>query len=201
MRMFQVKEELQFNDHHSQHGMVDSSPVAGEVVIIQNHHRTTTTTTTTNNLHPGSGPEMSAVLDSSQWQDTTTNGVKLEGTLPPQHDEDTLGSPMMIKSSASPPDSSSNLMCDDGNMYYGRLTYRDHSLLIHELCIDIGRNSSRSTVDFHVSKNNFISRKHMQIRFHPDTDSFHLNCFSKNGIFVDGMFQRSNMEPLELPKK
>lgn len=151
-----------------------------------------------------------AVAMESHWLDTATNGVKVEACElqqpqqpPPQQDEDhTMGSPMtMMKSSASPPDSSSNLMCEEANMYYGRLTYRDHSLLIHELCVDIGRNSSKSMVDFHVSKNNFISRKHMQIRFHPDTDSFHLNCLSKNGIFVDGMFQRSNMEPLELPKK
>lgn len=85
-------------------------------------------------------------------------------------------------------------------MYYGRLSYKDHTHLIHELCIDIGRNSTKSIVHFHVSKNSFISRKHMQIRFQPETNSFYLKCLSKNGIFVDGNFQRTLIEPVLLPK-
>lgn len=128
-----------------------------------------------------------------------TLGVKVEH--PHDESEDTVESPPPSHLQAMLKKESDNLMCDDTNMYYGRLTYRDQSLLIHELCTVIGRNSSKSMVDFHVSKNNFISRKHMLIRFHPDTDSFHLECLSKNGVFVDGLFQRSNMEPLELPKK
>lgn len=162
--------------HIKQEVMVnaDTPPNSGQVVI---NPRTTTTIaggqeSFTNGSRPGEGTA------ESQWH---TAAVKVE-------DE-------MIKTESE----GDNLMCDDGN-YYGRLTYRDHSLLIQELCIDIGRNSSKSNVYFHVSKNNFISRKHMLIRFHPDTDSFHLECLSKNGIFVDGMFQRANMEPMELPK-
>lgn len=158
-------------------------------------------------------PEQQQQLETvgeSQWPHQPTNGVKLEVVQPHSHDEqehETMPMMMMGGSSGSHKmgavvkKEEENLMCDDGNMYYGRLTYRDHSLLIHKLCITIGRNSSKSVVDFHVSKNNFISRKHMLVRFHPDTDSFHLECLSKNGIFVDGMFQRSNMEPMELPKK
>lgn len=151
----------------------------------------------TNNPNPAEELLLGGGGESQQWQQATANGgVKVEALDLHEYDDDTVGSPPMMAMKQE----SDNLMCDDGNMYYGRLTYRDHSLLIHELCITIGRNSSKSMVDFHVSKNNFISRKHMAIRFHPDTDSFHLECLSKNGIFVDGMFQRFNMEPLELPK-
>lgn len=182
-----IKEEEQVDPHSvhvKQEVMVnaDTPPIGGEVVIVPNQRTTTTTTiggqeSFTNGGRPGGGGAAAAA--ESQWHSTA---VKVEDD--------------MIKAESE----ADNLMCDDGNMYYGRLTYRDHSLLIQELCIDIGRNSSKSIVHFHVSKNNFISRKHMQIRFHPDSDSFHLECLSKNGIFVDGMFQRANMEPMELPK-
>lgn len=66
--------------------------------------------------------------------------------------------------------------------------------------IKIGRNSSTSTVHFHVGKNSFVSRKHLQVTFDRSTNNFYLMCLSKNGVFVNDVFQRKSSEPLKLPK-
>lgn len=85
-------------------------------------------------------------------------------------------------------------------LYLGRLAHKDQILLIQEPCIDIGRNSTKSNVHFHVSKNSFISRKHLQLTFQPSTGDFYLICLSKNGIFVDKSFFRNLHEPIKLHK-
>ena len=85
-------------------------------------------------------------------------------------------------------------------LYLGRLAHKDQILLIQEPCIDIGRNSTKSNVHFHVSKNSFISRKHLQLTFQPSTGDFYLICLSKNGIFVDKSFFRNLHEPIKLQK-
>lgn len=66
--------------------------------------------------------------------------------------------------------------------------------------VKIGRNSSTSTVHFHVGKNSFVSRKHLQVSFDRSSNSFYLMCLSKNGVFVNDVFQRKSSEPLKLPK-
>lgn len=66
--------------------------------------------------------------------------------------------------------------------------------------IKIGRNSSTSTVHFHVGKNSFVSRKHLQVTFDRNSNGFYLMCLSKNGVFVNDVFQRKSSEPLKLPK-
>lgn len=83
-------------------------------------------------------------------------------------------------------------------LYLGRLVHKEQYLLIQEPCIDIGRNSTKSNVHFHVSKNSFISRKHLQLTFQPSTGDFYLICLSKNGIFVDKSFFRNLHEPIKL---
>jgi forkhead box protein K len=67
--------------------------------------------------------------------------------------------------------------------------------------IEIGRNSSKSTVHFHVGKNSFVSRKHLLLQRDPLTGDFYLICLSKNGVFVDGVFQRKSQESVRLPKQ
>lgn len=84
------------------------------------------------------------------------------------------------------------------NNCLGRLTYKDNILFITQNLVDIGRNSSKSSVDYNLGKNNFISRKHLQIQH--NSGEFVLVCLSKNGVFVDGIFQRKNAEPLKLAK-
>lgn len=84
---------------------------------------------------------------------------------------------------------------------YGCLRYKDNVLYITEQSIEIGRNSSTSTVHFHVGKNVFVSRKHLQLLHDRNTSDFYLMCLSKNGVFVDDIFQRKSSEPLKLPKR
>lgn len=83
---------------------------------------------------------------------------------------------------------------------YGRLCYKDEVLYITEQAIKIGRNSSTSTVHFHVGKNSFVSRKHLQVSFDRSSNNFYLMCLSKNGVFVNDVFQRKSSEPLKLPR-
>lgn len=96
------------------------------------------------------------------------------------------------KSSNSPTPSITN--------YYGRLSYKDDILYINDQVTDIGRNSSTSTVHFHVGKNSFVSRKHLRLLYEHGVNEFYLMCLSKNGVFVNDAFQRKSSEPLKLPK-
>lgn len=83
--------------------------------------------------------------------------------------------------------------------FIGRLISKDNMLLISEDIIEVGRNSSKSQVDFHVGKNSFVSRKHFIIQ-HDMNDEFNLFCLSKNGVFIDNVFHRKCAEPYKLPK-
>ncbi|XP_035783920.1 forkhead box protein K2-like [Anopheles albimanus] len=83
--------------------------------------------------------------------------------------------------------------------FIGRLISKDNMLLISEDVIEVGRNSSKSMVDFHVGKNSFVSRKHFIIQ-HDMNDEFTLFCLSKNGVFIDNVFHRKSGEPYKLPK-
>lgn len=83
--------------------------------------------------------------------------------------------------------------------FIGRLISKDNMLLISEDIIEVGRNSSKSQVDFHVGKNSFVSRKHFIIQ-HDMNDDFNLFCLSKNGVFIDNVFHRKCAEPYKLPK-
>lgn len=85
--------------------------------------------------------------------------------------------------------------------FIARLMSKDNILLVSDHLIEIGRNSSKSNVHFHVSKNNFVSRKHLVIQFDPKNKGFYLLCLSKNGVFVDGIFQRKGADPLRLPRQ
>jgi hypothetical protein len=81
--------------------------------------------------------------------------------------------------------------------FIGRLVSKDNILLISQNVIEIGRNSSKSSVDFHVGKNSFVSRKHLIL--HYDGHNFNLVCASKNGVFIDDQFIRKSNEPTRLP--
>lgn len=84
--------------------------------------------------------------------------------------------------------------------FYGRLTYKDAVLYISDHLTQIGRNSTTSTVHFHVGKNSFVSRKHLQLLHDTDKCEFYLVCLSKNGVFVDDTFQRKTSQPMRLPR-
>lgn len=92
-----------------------------------------------------------------------------------------------------------------------RLEGRDFEFVMRhpQRRITIGRSSSKGDVDVDMGHSSFVSRIHLEI-FCVETAaragggdggglSFYLTCNGKNGIFVDGYFQRKGAEPLELP--
>lgn len=89
---------------------------------------------------------------------------------------------------------------NNGN-FIARLMSKDNILLVSDHTIEIGRNSSKSSVHFHVGKNSFVSRKHIVLQYDPKSKGFYMLCLSKNGVFVDGVFTRKGAEPLRLPKQ
>lgn len=86
------------------------------------------------------------------------------------------------------------------NNFIARLISKDNILLISEDLIEIGRNSSRAQVDFHVGRNSFVSRKHLLLHHDHNDGEFYLSCLSKNGVFIDNVFHRKGAEPFLMPK-
>uniref|UniRef100_A0A670YLN4 Forkhead box K1 n=1 Tax=Pseudonaja textilis TaxID=8673 RepID=A0A670YLN4_PSETE len=78
-----------------------------------------------------------------------------------------------------------------------RLQGRDFEFLMRQAAVSIGRNSSQGAVDVHMGHSSFISRRHLELAFR--APHFFLRCLGKNGVFVDGAFQRRGGPPLQLP--
>ncbi|XP_063286290.1 forkhead box protein K1 [Pelobates fuscus] len=78
-----------------------------------------------------------------------------------------------------------------------RLEGRDFEFLMRAPSITIGRDSSQGSVDVNMGRSSFISRRHLQLTF--TEPHFYLRCIGKNGVFVDGAFQRRGAPPLQLP--
>jgi len=93
-----------------------------------------------------------------------------------------------------------------------RLEGRDFEFTMRKRRATIGRSSSKGDVDIDMGRSSFVSRNHLEIfcvdgaptsgsTVAPaDSLRFFLVCNGKNGIFVDGFFQRKGAEPLELPR-
>ncbi|KAL4702356.1 hypothetical protein ACJJTC_008700 [Scirpophaga incertulas] len=80
-----------------------------------------------------------------------------------------------------------------------RLDGRDFEYIIRQKRVVIGRNSSRGQVDVNMGHSSFISRRHLELFYdHPE---FYLTCNSKNGVLVDGVFQRKGAAAMLLPKR
>ncbi|KAF2879290.1 hypothetical protein ILUMI_26882 [Ignelater luminosus] len=79
-----------------------------------------------------------------------------------------------------------------------RLEGREFEYMVRQNRIVIGRNSSRGDVDVNMGHSSFISRKHLEVYF--DHPFFYLMCNGKNGVFVDGVFQRKGAPSIQLPK-
>uniref|UniRef100_A0A672QYH6 Forkhead box protein K2 n=1 Tax=Sinocyclocheilus grahami TaxID=75366 RepID=A0A672QYH6_SINGR len=85
-----------------------------------------------------------------------------------------------------------------------RLEGRELEYLMKKRSVTVGRNSSRGSVDVSMGHSSFISRRHLEI-FSAGEDGtgsgdFYLRCLGKNGVFVDGVFQRRGAPPLQLPR-
>ncbi|XP_040003274.1 forkhead box protein K1 isoform X2 [Xiphias gladius] len=81
-----------------------------------------------------------------------------------------------------------------------RLEGRDFEFVMRQRTVTIGRNSSHGSVDINMGHSSFISRRHLQIAYDEAT-GFSLRCLGKNGVFVDGVFQRRGAPPLPLPRE
>lgn len=80
-----------------------------------------------------------------------------------------------------------------------KLEGRELEYLIRQKRIVIGRNSSKGQVDVNMGHSSFISRRHLDVLYeHPN---FFLTCHGKNGVFVDGVFQRKGAPALQLPRR
>lgn len=79
-----------------------------------------------------------------------------------------------------------------------RLEGKGFEYMVRRDKIIIGRRTSREKIDVNMGHSAFISRHHLEI-YH-QSPNFYMKCISKNGIFVDGMFIRSDAEPIILPK-
>ena len=76
---------------------------------------------------------------------------------------------------------------------------KEFEYLVRQSKVVIGRNSStQGEVDIHLGNSSFISRAHVEILF--EQQQFYLKCNGKNGIFMDGQFQRKSAPPLAMPK-
>ncbi|KAM8765358.1 forkhead box protein K1 [Rhynchonycteris naso] len=80
-----------------------------------------------------------------------------------------------------------------------RLEGREFEFLMRQPSVTIGRNSSQGSVDLSMGLSSFISRRHLQLTF--QEPYFYLRCLGKNGVFVDGAFQRRGAPALQLPKQ
>ncbi|KAG7265316.1 hypothetical protein CRUP_021625 [Coryphaenoides rupestris] len=81
-----------------------------------------------------------------------------------------------------------------------RLEGRDFEFVMRQRTITIGRNSSHGSVDINMGHSSFISRRHLQVTYE-ESGGFLLRCLGKNGVFVDGVFQRRGAPPLPLPRE
>lgn len=81
-----------------------------------------------------------------------------------------------------------------------RLEGRDFEFVMRQRTVTIGRNSSHGSVDINMGHSSFISRRHLQVLY-DQANGFTLRCLGKNGVFVDGVFQRRGAPPLPLPRE
>ena len=78
-----------------------------------------------------------------------------------------------------------------------RLVGRGVEYVVRRRRVCIGRNSSQGAVDVNMGESSFVSRRHLELLAEPPR--FYVRCLGKNGVFVDGVFQRRGAQPLQLP--
>ena len=87
---------------------------------------------------------------------------------------------------------------DESGDAIARLEGREIEYMVRQSRITIGRNSSRGDVDVNMGHSSFISRRHLEVVF--DHPHFYMFCNGKNGVFVDGVFQRKGGQSMKLPR-
>jgi len=86
----------------------------------------------------------------------------------------------------------------NGENPIAKLETKEFEYMITQKRIVIGRNSNKGDVDVNMGNSTFISRKHIEIYY--QNGYFYMICNGKNGVFVDGAFQRKSAPPFVLPR-
>ncbi|XP_051570009.1 forkhead box protein K1 [Myxocyprinus asiaticus] len=107
--------------------------------------------------------------------------------------------PVYTFSSSTSPRITSSMPLSPPSQALARLEGRDFEFVMRQRSVTVGRNSSHGSVDVNMGHSSFISRRHLQIAF--EEPHFYLRCLGKNGVFVDGVFQRRGAPPLLLPRE
>lgn len=108
---------------------------------------------------------------------------------------------LALKSAPASPSNNKSVQwspSEDRGDAIARLEGREFEYLVRQNRIIIGRNSSRGDVDVNMGHSSFISRRHLEVFF--DHPFFYMMCNGKNGVFVDGVFQRKGAPSIQLPK-
>ena len=133
--------------------------------------------------------------DENQRPTTTMTSIEDEMTTTPSAGGPEGGDPNAITASATPSGKQQRL-----KVPIAKLQGKDFEYMVRQHRLVIGRNSSTGgEVDINMGVSSFISRKHIEIYY--ENDQFYLTCGGKNGVFVDGVFQRKGAPPLNLAKK
>ncbi|XP_056609011.1 forkhead box protein K1 [Triplophysa dalaica] len=107
--------------------------------------------------------------------------------------------PVYTFSSSISPRIASSMSLSPPSQALARLEGRDFEFVMRQRTVTVGRNSSHGSVDVNMGHSSFISRRHLQITF--EDPHFYLRCLGKNGVFVDGVFQRRGAPLLLLPRE
>uniref|UniRef100_A0A8C0YKY8 Forkhead box K1 n=1 Tax=Cyprinus carpio carpio TaxID=630221 RepID=A0A8C0YKY8_CYPCA len=107
--------------------------------------------------------------------------------------------PVYTFSSSTSTGITSSMSLSPPSQALARLEGRDFEFAMRQRTVTVGRNSSHGSVDVNMGHSSFISRRHLQITF--EEPHFYLRCLGKNGVFVDGVFQRRGAPPLLLPRE
>lgn len=92
-----------------------------------------------------------------------------------------------------------NLTADtNGIKPVAKLQSKDFEYFMIKHRIIVGRNSSSGDVDVNMGHSSFISREHLEIAF--DSPYFYLSCGGKNGVFIDGIFQKRGAPRVQIPE-
>ena len=112
---------------------------------------------------------------------------------------------LALKEGVGSAHSSPEKMVNGGSQQYvskspiAKIQGKEFEYSVRQARVVIGRNSStQGDVDIHLGNSSFISRAHVEILF--EQQQFYLKCNGKNGIFMDGQFQRKSAPPLAMPK-
>lgn len=135
-------------------------------------------------------------------QSAPCSPVRVAVTSHPYHQPSVavLAPPMMMMDAAADARILPVRLAGPPQQALARLEGRDFEFVMRQRTVTIGRNSSHGSVDINMGHSSFISRRHLQLTY-DEAHGFSLRCLGKNGVFVDGVFQRRGAPPLQLPRE